>query len=78
MLWLILTVTWLRRLTTAIATIAEVKTLNTTLIRKGTNTMWTDAEIIEYYDSHWDLTLRELSRITGRSVPYLAKLLREE
>lgn len=42
------------------------------------NTMWTDAEIIEYYDSHWQLTLRELSRITGRSVPYLAKLLREE
>jgi hypothetical protein len=40
--------------------------------------MWTDAEIIEYYDSHWQLTLRDLSRITGRSVPYLVKLLREE
>ena len=40
--------------------------------------MWTDAEIIEYYDSHWQLTLRELSRITGRSVRFLTKLLREE
>jgi hypothetical protein len=39
--------------------------------------MWTDAAIIEYYDSHWDITLRELSNITGRSVPYLVKLLRE-
>ena len=62
----------------ASVTIAAAKTLNTTLIRERANTMWTDAEIIEYYDSNWDLTLRELSRITGRSVPYLAKLLREE
>jgi hypothetical protein len=62
----------------ASVTIAAVKTLNMTLIRKRANTMWTDAEIIEYYDSHWQLTLRELSRITGRSVPYLVKLLREE
>ena len=62
----------------ASVTIAAVKTLNTTLIRERANTMWTDAEIIEYYDSHWDLTLRELSRITGRSVRYLTKLLREE
>jgi hypothetical protein len=39
---------------------------------------WTDAEIIDYYDSHWDITLQQLSRITGRSLRYLAKLLREE
>jgi hypothetical protein len=61
----------------ASVTIAAVKTLNMTLIRQRTNTMWTDAAIIEYYDSHWDITLRELSNITGRSVPYLVKLLRE-
>jgi len=40
--------------------------------------MWTDAEIIDYYDAHWDITLRELSRITGKSVAYLTRLLREE
>ena len=47
-------------------------------IERKVNNMWTDAEIIEYYDSHWQLTLRDLSRITGRSVRYLTKLLREE
>ena len=39
---------------------------------------WTDAEIIDYYDSHWDITMQQLSRITGRSLGYLARLLREE
>ena len=39
---------------------------------------WTDAEIIDYYDTHWDITMQQLSRITGRSLGYLAKLLREE
>ena len=78
MLGLIVMVWWSHHLNTANATIAEVKTLNMTWIKQRNNTMWTDAEIIEYYDSHWQLTLRELSRITGRSVPYLTKLLREE
>lgn len=35
----------------------------------------TPAEIIDYYDSHLNLTMRELSVITGRSVAYLKGLL---
>ena len=36
---------------------------------------WTDEEIIDYYDNHPNLTLRELSRMTGRSVQELKRLL---
>lgn len=35
----------------------------------------TPGEIIDYYDAHLDLTLRELSNMTGRSVAYLKGLL---
>jgi hypothetical protein len=35
----------------------------------------TPAEIIDYYDSHLNLTLRELSNMTGRSVAYLKGLI---
>lgn len=35
----------------------------------------TPAEIIDYYDSHLNVTLRELSNMTGRSVAYLKGLL---
>jgi hypothetical protein len=35
----------------------------------------TPAEIIDYYDSHLNLTLRELSNMTGRPVAYLKGLL---
>jgi hypothetical protein len=35
----------------------------------------TPAQIVEYYDSHLNLTLRELSDMTGRSIPYLKGLL---
>jgi hypothetical protein len=35
----------------------------------------TPGEIIEYYDTHLNLTLRELSDMTGRSVAYLKGLL---
>ncbi len=35
----------------------------------------TPAEIIDYYDSHLNLTLRELSDMTGHSIPYLKGLL---
>ena len=35
----------------------------------------TPAEIIDYYDSHLNLTLRELSNTTGRPVAYLKGLL---
>lgn len=36
---------------------------------------WTPGEIIDYYDTHPDLTLRELATMTGRSVAYLKGLL---
>jgi len=35
----------------------------------------TPAEIVDYYDSHLNLTLRELSNMTGRSIPYLKALI---
>ncbi len=35
----------------------------------------TPAEIIDYYDSHLNLTLRELSNMTGRSIAQLKALL---
>jgi hypothetical protein len=35
----------------------------------------TPAEIADYYDSHPNLTLRQLSDMTGRSIPYLKGLL---
>lgn len=35
----------------------------------------TPGEIIDFYDSHPNLTLRELSGMTGRSIPYLKGLL---
>jgi ubiquinone biosynthesis protein len=38
----------------------------------------TPAEIIDYYDSHLNLTLRELSDMTGRSIAYLKGLLLQE
>ena len=36
---------------------------------------WTPAEIMDYYDGHLNLTLRELSSLTGRSMAYLKGLL---
>lgn len=35
----------------------------------------TPGEIIDYYDAHPDLTLRQLANMTGRSVAYLKGLL---
>ena len=35
----------------------------------------TDDDIIEYYDTHWDVTLSQLARMSGRSVKALKKLL---
>jgi len=34
-----------------------------------------DQQIIEYYDSHLNLTLAELSAITGKSIKALKRLL---
>lgn len=35
----------------------------------------TNEQICEYFDSHPNITLAELSRITGKSVPELKKIL---
>ena len=35
----------------------------------------TPAEIVEYYDQHLNLTLRELADMTGKTIPYLKGLL---
>lgn len=35
----------------------------------------TDLEIIAYYDTHLNITLRDLAAITGRSVAELKRLL---
>jgi len=42
---------------------------------KTPNYASTPAEIIDYYDSHLNLTLRELADMTGRTIPYLKGLL---
>ena len=39
---------------------------------------WTNEEINEYYDQHPDLTLATLSRMTGKSVSELKKILMGE
>ena len=36
---------------------------------------WTPDRIRHYYDTHLNLTLAELSRITGLSIPQLKKIL---
>lgn len=38
----------------------------------------TNDEIIHYYDTHLNLTLKELSQMTGKSVADLKKLLLSE
>ena len=40
----------------------------------GGNKM-TNEEIIHYFDTHWNVTLAELARISGRSVKELKKIL---
>lgn len=35
----------------------------------------TDAEIIEYYDSHWNVTLDDMARLSGKSRAYIKELL---
>jgi hypothetical protein len=35
----------------------------------------TPAQIVEYYDSHLNLTLRELSDMTGRTIAALKKMI---
>ena len=42
---------------------------------KQPNYSSSDAEIVDYYDSHLNLTLRELSDMTGRSVADLKRLI---
>jgi len=37
----------------------------------------TPAEIVDYYDRHLNLTLRELSAMTGRTIPELKRLIME-
>ena len=39
---------------------------------------WTDEEISDYYDSHLNMTLRELASLTGYSVQKLKKILMGE
>ena len=36
---------------------------------------WTDQEIKDYYGRNWTVTLQELSRMTGRTVRQLKKIL---
>jgi hypothetical protein len=36
---------------------------------------WSPAQIMDFYDNHLNLTLRELSNLTGKQIPYLKGLL---
>ncbi len=42
---------------------------------KQPNYSSSDAEIVHYYDTHLNLTLRELADMTGRTVAQLKKLI---
>ena len=37
--------------------------------------MWHDDDIVDYYDTHFDVTLKQLSALSGRSVAYIKALL---
>lgn len=37
--------------------------------------MWSEDRVKDYFDTHWDVTLRELSRISGWSVKQLKLVL---
>jgi len=39
---------------------------------------WSDDEIVHYFDTHWGVTIRKLSAMSGRSVGYVKALLMEE
>lgn len=39
------------------------------------NAASTDADIVAYYDTHWSITLAQLSDMTGKPVAYLKRLL---
>jgi hypothetical protein len=55
------------------------KSKRTFLINQRGMTMFmTDDEINDYYDSHPNLTLAQLSRITGKTVEQLKKILMGE
>ena len=45
---------------------------------KTPNYTSTAAEIVEYYDSHLNLTLRELSAMTGRTIEYLKHIIMQD
>lgn len=38
----------------------------------------TAAEIVHYYDTHLNLTLRELSAMTGRTIEYLKHIIMQD
>ena len=38
---------------------------------------WTDDMVREYFDTHWNATLHELSALSGRTKPDLKRVLME-
>jgi len=39
---------------------------------------WSDEEILYFFDTHWGVTIRKLSAMSGRSVGYVKALLMGE
>lgn len=39
------------------------------------NTRWTDDQIVRYFDTHWNTTLADISRMSGWSVGYIKRVL---
>ncbi len=48
------------------------------LLVKWTALYWSPQEIEDYYDSHLNMTLKELSRLCSWSIPDLKRLLLRE
>jgi hypothetical protein len=38
---------------------------------------WNEDQVLEYFDSHWDCTLRQVSLLSTWSVPDLKKVLNQ-
>jgi hypothetical protein len=53
----------------------ERKTMNDD---QAPNHASTPADIVHYYDSHLNLTLRELSAMTGRTIASLKKIILQD
>lgn len=37
--------------------------------------MWTEQQVIDYFDKHWDVTIKDLARMSGWSEDTVKRIL---